>query len=448
MAETASLKEIPQMPNDNFLGVLGQFIKSPLGLFKNAEIAARKAEAPLVKMRIAHKYGYYIADLEALRIIFREWDTFHKETGTDAGKVIGYGLVLANGEEWAQARKIMGPAFHRKAVASYVDIMRTLTEQMVAKLLAAKEPIAMNPEFLDLATSIVRDALFGAGYNNEEMARGIESTYYLVSVLVSRSQNPLSLPLSWPTPQGNKVRRTQKQLLNLFWPIVQKIRTQQEPGTSLLDLIINGEDTQGQGLNDQQILDQIKIIFLAGTETSAKTMGWAFYVLKKYPEVEAKLRQEIDQVLGDSPITFDHIPQLTYLRQVILETLRYYPPTWLTTRVALIDEEIMGFRIPEGASLMISPYWYHHNAEYWGDPENFRPERFAELDPLPHYFIPFMSGPRKCIGDTFALTELMVVFATLLQRTSWELAPDFQPNIKIGVSIGMKEKMEARFQLN
>jgi cytochrome P450 len=192
------------------------------------------------------------------------------------------------------------------------------------------------------------------------------------------------------------------------------------------------EDT-GKGMNDQQLIDEAAILFIAGHETSANSLAWTLYLLAQHPEVLHKLKAELTAVAPNRVPSFNDLRQLTYLTQVINESMRLYPPAWITDRVALNDDELNGIPIPKGTVISIFIYGLHHQKKRWQDPEAFRPERFRpEISKTKHAFsfMPFGGGPRLCIGNNFAMMEMQLTLAAVLRRFNLRLPPGFEVSPK------------------
>ena len=196
----------------------------------------------------------------------------------------------------------------------------------------------------------------------------------------------------------------------------------------LLGMLMAARDEgASQGMGDRQLRDEVITIFIAGHETTARLLTWVFYLLDRHPEVEARLRGELTVALGGRTPTMADLPNLACTRRVVDETLRLYPPVWITNRQALAEDGVMGYRIPAGALVSISPYAAHRHPAFWTDPERFDPERFSPEQAAGRHrfaYLPFGGGPRQCIGNTFALTEAVLVLATVAQRYQLHLPPN------------------------
>ena len=429
LAQTAGLA---QLPDDNMLGVVGRFQKNPVAVFEQMEGMG----APLVRFRLAHKKPIYVASLEALREMMRYWQVYQKNTSETTRTLLGNGLVFAEGEEWATQRRIISPAFHRQAISSYVDIMRehTLERMQVQQ----RGLVDMSRVFHEIAIRVVRDTLFGTQNDAVELQRVLDGTLYMLNHIVKQRKNPLSPPLWMPTPANRKALKYHREIERVVRKAMEEKQMGHGGGTSMLEMMLSARDEESaQGLSQANIIDQVKIFFVAGTDTSSNTLAWAFYLLQKHPEVEHRLREEIATVLGTEAVGMDDLPKLPYLRAVIQETLRMYPATWINARQPNKDVILEGIALPKGTSLVFSPYTLHRKPELWEAPDTFRPERFVGMETLPVHYMPFLAGPRRCIGDQFAMTEMMVILATLIQHFRWEFPAGFEAQPAWGSTLGM-----------
>jgi cytochrome P450 len=202
--------------------------------------------------------------------------------------------------------------------------------------------------------------------------------------------------------------------------IIDARRKGQSTGADLLQMLMEARDEEtGGGMNDRQLRDEVMTLFLAGHETTANALAWTTWLVAQHPEVEAKLRAELGQVLGGRVPEVQDVPKLRYVSQVLDEGMRLYPPAWITARTAAEPDELLGYHVPKGTIVAVSPYVLHRNPRYWPDPERFDPDRFApdRVQQRPrHAYIPFGAGQRMCIGNNFALMEGVLILAMLYQR--------------------------------
>jgi cytochrome P450 len=201
-------------------------------------------------------------------------------------------------------------------------------------------------------------------------------------------------------------------------------------------------------MSDLQLRDEMFTLLLGGHESTALSLGWTLYLLSQHPEVEARLRSEVAQVLGDRQPTLQDLPQLAYTRMVLDESIRLFPPAWVFERRAIADDEIMGYRVPAGMNLGLTPYVTHRLPEFWENPDTFDPEhmRPERMEKRPRFaYMPFGGGPRQCIGNTFALQEMHLILPMLLQRYRFELDPAFpvqrEPVVSLRVKGGLRMRL-------
>jgi len=234
--------------------------------------------------------------------------------------------------------------------------------------------------------------------------------------------------------------------------IIQERRASGKSHNDLLDMLLatRYEDTN-EGMTDKQLLDESLILFVAGHETSANALAWAFYLLCKNPDATEKIRAEYKQVVGNRKVEFSDFPKLKYTTQVIQETMRIYPPAWITDRLANEPDDIKDYHIPKDRMFAIYIYGLHHSKKYWKKPEKFLPERFEKenMKGKPAFaYMPFGGGPRLCIGNNFAMMEMQLVILELLKRYNFELMKnqkiEAMPYVTLQPKYGIQIKLEKR----
>jgi cytochrome P450 len=208
---------------------------------------------------------------------------------------------------------------------------------------------------------------------------------------------------------------------------------------TLLKLMLDAEnDPDKPAWDHQQVLDEIKQYLWAGTETTALTLGWTFYLLSRHPEAAARIRREGWEVYGEREPTSADVEKLTYTRSVMLEALRLYPPAWALIRTAVADDEIAGHKIRAGDRIALCPYVAHHDPKYWDDPEEFRPERFDPANAkkrVKYSYLPFGAGKRFCLGGQLSQIETMLALSQLLRRFEPEYLGQVPPPISASVTL-------------
>ncbi len=342
---------------------------------------------------------------------------------------LGNGLFTSDGDFWRRQRRLAQPAFHRRRVAAFAELMTDATEEMLERWQARAtlgQPLEVAQEFMRLTMEVVTRALFSTSVERDidKIGRAITT---LLDDVTFRFTFPFYPPLRVPTPRNRRFLAARATLDGIVYRIIAERRNQPDEHEDLLALLMEARDEQtGEGMSDRQLRDEVVTLFLAGHETTATALTWASYLLSTHVAVARRLYAEVDETLKGRVPTASDLPNLTYTRMVIDETLRLYPPAWITNRRAIGDDTVCGYRIPADATVSISPYVTHRDPRLWENPESFDPDRFAPERSVgrPHYaYFPFGGGPRQCIGKGFALMESTLVLALLAQRHELHLVP-------------------------
>ena len=346
--------------------------------------------------------------------------------------LLGNGLLLSEGDFWRRQRKLIAPAFQHRRVATYADMIASYAEQ-AQQGWADGATIDMAHEMMRLTLRVVGKALFNAEVLSEADEVGAALTIALQYV-DQQTSTLFPTPLHWPTPANRRNRAAIARLDATIHRIIRERRAalrhpsaegQPERNSDLLAMLLLAQDEDGSTMTDAQVRDEAMTLFLAGHETTANALAWAWYLLAQHPHLYARLRAELEQVLAGRTPTFADLPNLPYTLQVLKEAMRLYPPAYLFGRYAVRAVDLEGYRLPAGTWVIISPYALQRRSDYFPDPERFDPDRFApEAEQrIPRYaYIPFGGGPRICIGNHFALMEGQLILATLGQRVTFELA--------------------------
>ena len=349
--------------------------------------------------------------------------------GYDKARVLqGNGLVLNEGSSWLRQRRLMQPAFHRRYLEHFAATMVEETEKVLRdweEPASAGRAIDVAKEMKLLTQRIIVKTMFGS----EVGAEG-ERISWAFDVAMRGIELRIQLPL-WTSRLPLPVNRRFEQALAILDGAVYRMiraRRREEAGREdLLSMLLSARDEEtGEAMTQRQVRDEVMGIYLAGHETTALTLTWLWYLLSTSPDATRKVRAEALEVTGDRSPEVGDLPNLTYTRMVVDETLRLYPPAWILARKAIDEDEIHGYRIPAGSGLLVCPYVTHRRTDLWENPEGFDPERFAPgtSGGRPRYtYFPFGGGPRQCIGNNFALMEATLVVATIARRYRLDLMP-------------------------
>lgn len=342
-----------------------------------------------------------------------------------ARPMFGKGLATSEGELWLRQRRLMQPQFTRQRFGSLSNMMTAaiLEELEGWPALAAGRPFDLTTQIIYISMRIFLHTLFNTGVSRQEREEVGRSSHILMNQLHYITWGSM-LP-KWVVLPGAKRCNEALQAVNefVFRTIDKRRRGENRTDAredDILSLLLSARDeTTGQGMDNQQIRDEAVTLILAGYETTATTITWSLYQMCRHPEVERKLVEEIDQVLGKRVPVFEDLARMPYVKMLISEVLRFHSTAWMTHRVSTQEEQIGGYRIPANSLVVVLIDAIHHNPAVWQDPYEFIPERFSQEASAGRHraaFIPFGIGPHQCIGNNFALIEATLVLIMLLQR--------------------------------
>jgi cytochrome P450 len=337
---------------------------------------------------------------------------------------LGNGLLTSGGPRWRQQRRTVAPLFSHRRIATYVDVMADEAARMADRCgvaTAGGESIDVNVEMVDYTLRAVGRILFGADV--EDAVPVIRATFPVLNEHVRRrGVSPLRLPRRLPTPAQVRAARAQRALYRVVDDIIDRRSDASTAGPDLISLLLAARDPEtGTPMSRQEIRDQVLIFLLAGHETTSTALTFTMHLLGRYPDVQAAVHREIDEVLADRAPHADDIARLKFTEMTVKEAIRLYPPAYALGRLAEHEVIISGQRIPAGSIILISPWATHRRPDLWPEPQRFDPTRFepaAERDRPRYAYFPFAGGLRGCIGGHFATTEAVIAIATLLARFS------------------------------
>ncbi|HEU4677065.1 MAG TPA: cytochrome P450 [Motilibacteraceae bacterium] len=362
--------------------------------------------------------------------------------------VTGNGLLTSDGELWRRQRRLVQPAFHSRTLAAVGERTAEAAARQLDRWAAVPdgEVVDVDAAMMHTTLDVVGHALFSTdlGASSDTL---VASVLAALDAVVARARSPLPLPLTWPTPGNARMRRAITTLDRAVLAMVdarrESYRRSEQSRGDLLDLLLAARDEgAGEGMDDRQLRDEIITLVIAGHETVASALSWAFHLLAGADEARERLRAEAVGVLGEgarrrSPSVAD-LPRLPWARAVLEETLRLYPPAWVVSRRSLADDELAGVRVPAGALVLVSPWVLQRDGRSWPDPLRFDPARFLPGAPEPPRgaYLPFGAGPRLCVGREFALVEgtlLLASFAAAAELTRPPGAAPVEPDALVTV---------------
>ncbi|RXI99800.1 cytochrome P450 [Anaerobacillus alkaliphilus] len=444
-------KLTPPGPKGNFLlGNLQEFQSNPLKFLLNL----RKEYGDFVQFRLGpFQKFYFINDPELIKeVLVTKQKSFIKSEDIQTLKtVVGEGLLTSEKEFHRRQRKLIQPSFKRSNILSYGEDMINTTLNYIFKWKNGEERL-ISEDMLNITLGIISKTMFNMEFKEGADVIG-EPMEAVMKLGIKRMRKIVKLPLWVPTKQNRKLKKAIHALDDVLNEIIKKRRACNEKHEDLLGVLMDAKDeTDDTHMSDKQLKDELMTIFLAGHETTANALTWTLYLLATHPEVDTKLFDELNNVVGSSLPKPEHFSRLLYTQNIVWEALRLYPPAYVIGREVDEDVVIGDYSLKKGDTVMISQYVMHRDETYFKDPTKFVPERFENdfMKTLPTYaFFPFGGGPRVCIGNHFALMEIVLVLACIVQQYQVTLPDDHhdvkpQPLItlrpKHGISLLIKDR--------
>lgn len=411
------------------VGVLPQFRKNPPVFLQSLA----RDYGDIVHYRLGPQDVYLVSNPDWIKdILVTNQTNFTKSRFLERAKILlGEGLLISEGEFHRRQRRLVQPAFHRDRLVGYASKMVECTAQ-ARQTWTDGAQLDMSREMMRLTLGVVAKTLFSADVTSE--ADDIGNALTQVMILFDMVLMPFS---EWieklPLPSIRRFEKARAFLDKTIYGIIAERRASKEDKGDLLSMLLLAQDEDGgtgmgagtgAGMNDKQIRDEALTLFLAGHETTANALMWAWYLLSQNPAAAEQFYDEVDRVLEDRLPIFDDLPRLKYTEGVFAESMRLYPPAWVIGRRAKTDYAIGQYTVPARSILMMSPWVVHRDARWFPSPEQFNPERWTMPDERPKFsYFPFGGGMRVCIGERFAWMEGVLLLATVAQRWRFKLVP-------------------------
>ena len=426
-----SWKEMREMQND-MLGTTGRYFETH-GRAVQFELMGFHlsliCEPELIQQFLVQQ-GRHLRQIDLTRAVFER---------------ITKGLFVSEGEEWKRKRKMMQPMFQAKHIEQYATLMARQANDMCARWHAG-ETFRVEDEMRGVAMSVIAESMFGANVQADipEIRRDIE-------IILQEADSQFKLPVSlWGRTMGKwRQSRAVGRIKTRLLQMVQQRKNEPslpEEDRDVLGLLLDIEDEAGKRMSEEEIVEECMGIFLGGHETSALALSWALVLLHQHPTVLGRLQLEVNRVLGGEPITHERLSEMPFLGQVIQESLRLYPLVPILGRSP--NEQICLDRITfeKDELVFIDLFNLHRQAAFYEDPDQFNPDRFdpAAEPPNRYAFIPFGAGSRTCIGNAFAMLELQIILATILQKIDLELVPGQSFEMVQKVTLQPKDGVQVR----
>ncbi len=334
----------------------------------------------------------------------------------DLVKYVGEGLLTSEGEHWKRQRKLIQPAFHKKQLANLMDSIKQAILSEYSKITPGIE-LDIFPVYNDLAFQTVVKSLFSSAANQEEITRLQFITEETQKMLVKELRQPY---LGWWFNLSGKIEsylKLTREARAILKAMVQERRSSGERYDDLLDMLLEAKYDDGNFMDEEQLIDEILILFTAGHETTSNSLTFTAQLLALHPEWQENIFNEIETLEREETDLMGFVTKAKLTQQVIEESMRMYPPAYFIDRVNLEPDEFEGKYFEPGSNLLFSLHEVHRHPDLWEDPDVFKPDRFADGGKkFSSQYFPFGAGPRKCIGNNFAMFEMIIAVAEIVRR--------------------------------
>lgn len=410
------------------LGHLPDFLRDRLAFLRKCSTEY----GDVVPLRIGEP-TYLINNADDVRHVFignaENYDKTPRMTSRRGKWLSGEGLLTSFGDDHKRRRRMLQPFFHRRAIEQFAELVVRMTDREIESW-KGKDEIDVAESMMRLSQSIIVRAVMGTDFEDHEnrFANAVSTRRKFIEY-VFRSLVPYAE--FHPTPLRWRYRQAIQLIDAAIFKRIEEVRDHgpiaPESAKDFITLFTWAKDDKGEAMSDAEIRDEALTLLITGYETVGVGLAWTLLLLAQHPECAQAIRDEVRSVVGTRNPTAADFDQLRTIGNVYAESLRLYPPTWITVRIARAEDRLpSGATIPAGAKLYLSEYAMHHNPRYWADPERFDPTRFVAAEkgsrPTLAYF-PFGAGPRVCIGEPLARLESILVLARLAQRVKLELTP-------------------------
>jgi cytochrome P450 len=383
----------------------------------------------VVRTRFLWVYAYFLynpKDIETL--LTTNAKSFRKAQSLRSPfffRLVGNGLVTSEGDFWRRQRRLAQPAFHRQRISSYGDVMVDYAKRAIANWREG-ERRDLAKDMTRLTLEIVVKTLF-----NSDVSQDADHVGEMLSGIVQPFANQATV--KWildnrlPTAGHRRYFKQVSEIDRIVFRIISERRASKSDEGDLLSMLLAAQDEDGSHMTDTQLRDEVMTLFLAGHETTALSLTWSWYLLATHPEAEKKFQAELEEVLGNRSPQVADLPKLKYTEMIAKEAMRLYPPAYAVGREAIEETEIGGYRVPRGTQIFAFQWVTQRDPRFFDNPDSFEPERWTpeRSEQIPKYaYFPFGAGPRQCIGNYFAMMEIVLLLATIGQRFKFQLPPN------------------------
>ena len=428
------------------LGVMSEFNRDTLGFIERC-----RDYGDVVRMRFLYLTVHFIYNPDHIEYILstnaRNFIKSRSLRSPFFQRLVGNGLLTSEGEVWKRQRRLAQPAFHRQRISSYGDVMVEYAKRMISAWNNG-EVRDIHRDMMRLTLEIVVKTLFNADVSGDADKVG-RVLAQMVKPFASQATLKWILDNRLPTPTHRRFNEAAREIDEIVFRIIAERRSSGSDQGDLLSMLLAAHDEDGSQMSDRQLRDEVMTLFLAGHETTALTLSWAWYLLARSPDIEKKFHTELDEVLGSRSPAVTDMARLKYTEMIAKESMRLYPPAYGVGREAIQEFELGGYRVPAKSQLFMFQWVTQRDPRFFTEPERFYPDRWTEdfNNTLPKYaYFPFGGGPRACIGNYFAMMEIVLLLATIGQRFRFSLLPEHPVTLMPAMSLRPKDGIRVRIE--
>jgi cytochrome P450 len=403
------------------------------------ELFARHGDTYRVYVPARRSYTYVIHHPDDVkRVLVSNHRNYTKGVGLDRVRILlGKGIMTSEGELWKRQRYMMQPLFHRRIISAFAELIAQANDRCIERwegLARRGELINLTDEMSELTLEIVLRSIFGRDLDRLSQQLGGNP----FEVLTKEQSRDLQFAYKF------------RSLTKLVAQLIAQRRASDEEHFDYVAMLMNVRDKEsGAPMGERELIDEILTLVVAGHETTASGLNWTWYLLSQHPQVESRLHAEIAAAADMPAPTLSEMEGLRYTRQVIDESLRLYPPGWVLSRRTIEADELGGYPVPAGTNVLLPLYLLHRHPHFWKNPEAFEPERFApeQESERPRFaYMPFAAGPRHCIGENFALYEMLVHLYKVARRYRLRYVPEKPLELEAQINLRTRHPLHMRLE--
>ena len=403
------------------------------------ELFARHGDTYRVFVPARRSYTYVIHHPDDVkRVLVTNHRNYTKGVGLDRVRILlGKGIMTSEGELWRRQRYMMQPMFHRRVITEFAGVIAQANDRFIGRwerLAAHGDPVNLTEEMSELTLEIVLGSIFGKDLDRLSEQLGGNP----FAVVTRESSRDLQFAFKF------------RSLTKLVAQLIARRRTQPEEHFDYLAMLMAARDKEsGEPMGERELIDEVMTLIVAGHETTASGLNWTWYLLSQHPQIEARLHAEVDGTAPLAAPSLAEMESLSYTQQVINEALRLYPPGWVLSRRTIEADVLGGYPVPPRTDVLLPLYLVHRHPRFWRDPDRFWPERFApehEAERPRFAYMPFAAGPRHCIGETFALYEMLMHLYKVARRYRLTYVPDKPLELEAQINLRTRYPLHMRLE--